>query len=100
MWKKIRGCGLSYGYELSANVDQGRLNLGLTKSTHPFKAFKAAKEIIETTLAPDFKWNKNEFESAKSSLIFESVEKFDSISGVVQETLLQMLRGTNKDTFQ
>ena len=47
MWRKIRGPGLSYGYRLYNSVDTGSLVLGLTKSTHPFKAYAAAKEMLE-----------------------------------------------------
>jgi Zn-dependent M16 (insulinase) family peptidase len=46
MWRKIRGGGLTYGYNIGANYDEGMLHLSFTKSTHLMKAYKAAKEII------------------------------------------------------
>lgn len=54
MWRKIRGAGLSYGYALRPNIEDGHLYLYFIKSTHPHKAYEAGKKIIVSDIA---EWN-------------------------------------------
>ena len=43
------------------------------------------------------KWDKTLMESAKSSLIFERIEKEKSVGDVVQQSLLGSFKGTSHD---
>ncbi len=97
MWRKLRGEGLVYGYNLSVNVNQGTLVLGLTKSTHPDKAFEAALKLLHEPLEEGFVWDEQQLEAAKSSLIFEEVEALQSVAGVVEEALFNLLYRESQD---
>ncbi len=46
MWRQIRGMGLSYHYNISANPESGKLTFVLFKSSHLVKAYEVAKEIL------------------------------------------------------
>ena len=45
-WNKIRGLGLSYGYDITPNNEEGLLYFTLDKASHLTAAYKAAKEIV------------------------------------------------------
>jgi len=96
MWRQIRGAGLAYGYFMYASPNKGQLYLTLYKATDPFKAFKEAKNIITSHIEDIDSWNDTLFESAKSSLIFELIEKEKSLGEVVQESLLSSLKGVDR----
>lgn len=46
MWTQIRGKGLSYSYNIYANVNEGLLYLFFYSATSITKSFKEAKDII------------------------------------------------------
>ncbi|XP_076642310.1 uncharacterized protein C05D11.1 [Halictus rubicundus] len=87
MWKLIRGQGLSYGYNIYVNANEGLLYLSFYRSTNVIVAYKEAKSIVNMHITEN-KWEKLLFESAKSSLIFEIIEKEQSVGDLVQHSLL------------
>ena len=116
MWKNIRGKGLSYGYRMMNNYEDGFLYFSLTKSTHPFQAFGMAKDLVVSSvqfsfcfefvpdnffqnesLKDDFEWDMQEFEAAKSSLIFELVEAEETVASTISNDLVRSLRGLPED---
>ena len=46
MWKKIRGQGLSYGYNMYPSPSEGLLYLSLYRATNIVGAYKEARSII------------------------------------------------------
>ena len=87
MWRLIRGQGLSYGYNIYPNPNEGLLYLTFYRSTNIVAAYKEAKSIVEIHTS-ESKWEKLFFESAKSSLIFEIIEKEQSVGDLVNQSLL------------
>merc|ERR1719443_504765 len=75
MWRQIRGAGLAYGYFMFPSTNKGQLFLTLYKATHPLKAYEEAKRIVMSHMEGEESWDETLFESAKSSLIFELIEK-------------------------
>jgi len=97
MWRKIRGAGLAYGYFMYPSVAKGQLYLSLFKATHPVKAYQEAKLIAESHVSGAEKWDVTLFESAKSSLIFELIEKEKTVGDVVGQSLLSTFKGTHRE---
>merc|ERR1712059_204719 len=98
MWRQIRGAGLAYGYSMYLSVNKGQLYIGLFKATHPVKAYVEAKRIVmDQVNGGQENWDQNLFESAKSSLIFELIEKEKSVGDVVQQSLLSSFKGTDRE---
>ncbi|KAL2723884.1 uncharacterized protein V1478_008397 [Vespula squamosa] len=87
MWRLIRGQGLSYGYAIYPKINEGLLYFSLYKSANVVGAYKEARNIVQAHFAKD-KWEKLLFESAKSSLIFEIINKEKTIDDVVKQSLL------------
>ncbi|KAK2579672.1 hypothetical protein KPH14_011595 [Odynerus spinipes] len=87
MWRLIRGQGLSYGYGIYPKPNEGLLYFSLYRSTNVVAAYKEAKNIAQAHLSKD-KWETLLFESAKSSLIFEIIQKEKTVCDVVQKSLL------------
>ena len=94
MWRQIRGAGLAYGYFIYPSVNKGQLFLSLYKATHPVKAFQEARRIVMDQVTGKEGWDNTLMESAKSSLIFELIEKEKSVGEVVQQSLLSSFKGT------
>ncbi|XP_076165963.1 uncharacterized protein C05D11.1 isoform X2 [Ptiloglossa arizonensis] len=78
MWRLIRGQGLSYGYDMYPNLNEGLLYLVFYRSTNILAAYKEAKSIVNIFIS-DNKWEELLFESAKSSLIFEIIKTEQSV---------------------
>jgi Zn-dependent M16 (insulinase) family peptidase len=45
-WNRIRGLGLSYGYDISPNNEEGLIYFTLDKASHLTAAYRAAKDIV------------------------------------------------------
>jgi len=97
MWRQIRGAGLAYGYFMFPSTNKGQLFLTLYKATHPLKAYEEAKRIVMSHMEGKESWDETLFESAKSSLIFELIEKEKSLGEVVQESLLSSFKGVDRE---
>ncbi|XP_031827679.1 uncharacterized protein C05D11.1 [Nomia melanderi] len=91
MWKLIRGQGLSYGYNIYANANEGLLYLSFYRSTNIVAAYKEAKSIVNIHISEN-KWEKLLFESAKSSLIFEIIKRVQSVGDLVQHSLVSYFK--------
>jgi len=96
MWRQIRGAGLAYGYSVFPNTNKGQLYMSLYKATHPLKAFEEAKRIVMSHVKNKDSWDETLFESAKSSLIFELIEREKSISEAVQESIISSFKGVDR----
>jgi len=97
MWRQIRGAGLAYGYSIIVSTNKGQIYFTLFKATHPAKAYEEGKRIIMSHVEGTEPWDPLQVESAKSSLIFELIEKEKSIGDVVQESLLSFFKGIDRD---
>jgi len=99
MWREIRGQGLAYGYSMYPNINKGQLYLSLYRATHPVRAYNQAKSIAMSYVAGvgDTEFDRTLLESAKSSLIFELIEKEKTIAEVVSESLISSLKGVDKE---
>ena len=95
MWRQIRGAGLAYGYFMFPSVTKGQLFMSLYKASHPVKAYQEARRIVVEQVEGG-QWDKTLLESAKSSLVFELIEKEKTLGEVVQQSLLDSLKGTSR----
>lgn len=87
LWRQIRGQGLAYGYSIVPKPHEGLLYLAFYKSTNLVAAYKETKSIIEDHIKKD-NWEQNLFDSARSSLIFEVIDREKSIGDLVDQALL------------
>lgn len=95
MWKKIRKN--SYGYNVIPRPNDGLIVFTLYRATNIYEAFKDAKQIIEAQLEKDSEFDKTLLESAKSSLIFEIIEREKTVGDLVQQAMLNSFKGVSKD---
>ncbi|XP_015753163.1 PREDICTED: uncharacterized protein C05D11.1-like [Acropora digitifera] len=85
IWRQVRGLGLSYGYAMRVNPENGLLYLQLIKSTHLVKAYKKTQEIVNGHLSGEMEFDAGELESAISSVIFEIIEREKSVSSAASQ---------------
>lgn len=87
-WRQIRGTGLSYGYSMNVTRHSQLLTFTLYRSTNVSAAFKHFKLLTEAQLSETSSWEPELLESARSSLIFEWIEREKSVSDVVSANLI------------
>ncbi|RXG52037.1 hypothetical protein Avbf_09977 [Armadillidium vulgare] len=87
MWKRIRGKGLAYSYMITLKPNQGTLTLQLGRAAQLTEAYKEASKIINFFLNETKRWDRLLFESARSTLIFEIIEREAEIHDVIQQSL-------------
>ena len=97
MWRQIRGAGLAYGYSIMVSTDKGQIYFTLFKSTNPVKAYEEGKRIVMSHVGGEEAWDPLQVEAAKSSLIFELVEREKAVGEVVQESLLSSFKGIDRE---
>ncbi|XP_045129577.1 uncharacterized protein C05D11.1-like [Portunus trituberculatus] len=92
MWKEIRGRGLAYSANLYLNPAQGLLILKLLRAAQLTRAYEEALNIINSHINGTTSWETTLLESARSSLIFEVIEREAVVSDVAQQSLLSYFR--------
>lgn len=97
LWRQIRGAGLAYGYSIIPRPNEGLLYLSLYRATNVVGAYKETRTIIEQQLKDDATWDETLLESARSSLIFEVIEREKSVGDVVVQALLYTFKNTSVD---
>ncbi|XP_059480505.1 uncharacterized protein C05D11.1-like [Neocloeon triangulifer] len=97
LWKQVRGQGLAYGYNMFPQPNEGRLYFTIFKATNTLAAFVESKAIVEAQLKPDAVWDETLFDSARSSLVFEIVEREKSVGDAVVHSLLSFFKGVPLD---
>lgn len=97
LWRQIRGQGYAYGYNIIPRTNEGLLCFGLYRCTNVVAAYKETKRIVEEQLKPNAEWDTPLLESARSSLIFEIIEREKSIGDVVVQALLSTFKDVPLD---
>lgn len=112
LWRQIRGQGFAYGYSIAPKPHEGLLYLSLYRASNVVAAYKEAKRITVSTLLKvvsdecynlllpfqesqlqvDAKWDSTLLESAKSSLIFQIIDREKSVGDVVSQSLLSSFK--------
>lgn len=95
MWKKIRKN--SYGYNVIPKPNEGVIMFSLYRATNIHEAFKDAKTIIEAQLEDGSEFDKTLLESARSSLIFEIIEREKTVGDLEQQAILNSFKGVPLD---
>ena len=96
-WRKIRGAGLAYGTSLSKTIESHLLELYISECVDPFQAYTAAKTIVcEYINDPDL-MTTEQFEGAKSSLIYSQTRQEKTMSHAANKCFQRtMLSKTSK----
>lgn len=82
-WRQIRGQGLAYGYNMTVKLHSQLLLFTLYRATNVIAAFKQFKSITKAQLVDSATWDAELLESARSSLIFEWIEREKCVNDVV-----------------
>lgn len=95
MWKKIRRN--SYGYNVIPKPNEGFIVFSLYRATNIYEAYKDAKTIMEAQLQENSEFDETLMESARSSLIFEIIEREKTVGDLVQQAMLNSFKGVPLD---
>lgn len=77
--------------------NEGLLYMTLYKSSNVVAAYREMCAIIQAQLQKDTKWDNTLLESAKSSLIFELIEREKNIGDLVVQALLTSFKVVPSD---
>lgn len=92
MWREIRGKGLAYSYSMTLQPSEGSLILKLARAAQLTRAYEEALNILNSHINGSTSWDINLLESARSSLIYEIIDREAVVSDVVQQSLLAYYR--------
>lgn len=95
MWKKIRKN--SYGYSVIPKPNEGVIVFSLYRATNIYEAYKDAKTIMEAQLEDGSEFEATLLESARSSLIFEVIEREKTVGDLVMQAMLNSFKGVAID---
>ncbi|XP_033646112.1 uncharacterized protein C05D11.1-like [Asterias rubens] len=96
MWKQIRGLGLAYHYRMYCRPEEGLLYFQLFKCTHVVNAYKQAIEIVEGYLNGTTTFDPVQLETAISSVLYEVIEREETVASTSKVSLLSYFRGTDQ----
>uniref|UniRef100_A0A1L8DTH1 Putative zn2+-dependent endopeptidase insulinase superfamily protein n=1 Tax=Nyssomyia neivai TaxID=330878 RepID=A0A1L8DTH1_9DIPT len=104
LWRQIRGQGLAYGYSMIPRPHEGLLYLTFYRSTNVMAAYKETKIIVERQIYGNdvendatSRWDATLLESARSSLIFELIDREKSLGDIVSQCLLSSFKNISID---
>lgn len=97
MWKQIRGLGFAYSYNMVPRPNENQLYLTIYRASDIVSTYAEAKKIIETHLKESTDWDQTLFESAKTSLAFEIIDREKSIGDCVAQSLLSYFTRVSPD---
>lgn len=92
MWREIRGQGLAYSANLYLSPTQGLIILRLLRAAQLSRAYEEAMNILNSHINGTTPWDSTLLESARSSLMFEVIEREAVVSDVAQQSLLSYFR--------
>ncbi|XP_055703714.1 uncharacterized protein C05D11.1-like isoform X2 [Phlebotomus papatasi] len=104
LWRQIRGQGLVYGYSMVPRPHEGLLYLTFYRTTNVMAAYKETKAIVERQIydhgsldESQPRWEPTLLESARSSLIFELIDREKSLGDIVTQCLLSSFKNISID---
>ncbi|XP_050537012.1 uncharacterized protein LOC126903090 isoform X2 [Daktulosphaira vitifoliae] len=100
IWKKIRGLGYAYSYNITLKPDEGKICLSFDRSVNLPTAYQATKSIIDEHLSNELLWDQTHLESAKSRAIFEILNKENSTDYSSAQLIWLSLRNLKKTYIQ
>jgi len=71
MWVAVRGTGLAYGVNFNYNLETGIIGFRVYRSPDTFKAYRAARTVVEDFISGKTEFDKNALEGAISSIVVQ-----------------------------
>lgn len=93
LWKRLRGMGLSYSYNMRSDVETGLLTFQLYKSTNPIGAWQEAQNILQEFASEQVKLDATWLESAKSGLAYSILSEQETPLAAAAQPLRDYLKG-------
>lgn len=97
MWKQIRGQGLSYGSHIFVRPNEALLYLIFYRSTNVFASYRETKAIVDNHVKDDAKFDETLLDSARSSMIFEIIQRENTIGSLVEQSVISYFRQVDHD---
>ncbi|XP_039278670.1 uncharacterized protein C05D11.1 [Nilaparvata lugens] len=98
LWRKLRGQGLTYHYNMLPRPNEGLLYLTFYRATDVVRSYKEAAIVIKELLDEnESKWDKAMFEAAKASLIFEIIDREATVADLISQSQLSYFKKVNSE---
>jgi Zn-dependent M16 (insulinase) family peptidase len=98
MWVAIRGTGLAYGSSFYRDVETGKLKYVVYNSPNVYKAFAAAKVLIQELADGTQSFDKMALEGAISTIVRGFVDERDTMVDAAKSSFIDLVvRGVDKD---
>ncbi|PQE32018.1 peptidase m16 inactive domain-containing protein [Rutstroemia sp. NJR-2017a WRK4] len=98
LWTAVRGTGLAYGASFARDADCGFVNFSVYRSPDAFRAFAAAKKILEEYISGEKKFEKSSLEGAISDIVVSIVNNAATMAAAGQVKFVNsVMRGLEDD---
>lgn len=97
LWTSVRGTGLAYGTGFARSDDTGHLRFRVYRSPDSFKAYLAARAVVEDFISGARAIEQMALEGAVSSIVLEIVERQETMSSAANQGFVNLVvRGVEK----
>jgi Zn-dependent M16 (insulinase) family peptidase len=98
LWRAVRGTGLAYGTYFTRELESGLIMFRVYRSPDAYKAFAAARKVIENFISGFTPFETHALEGAISSIVVGFADEQPSMSSAAQISFVnQVIRGVPKD---
>lgn len=98
MWTAVRGTGLAYGCGFDLNIASGTMAFSIYRSPDAFKAYVAAKAVVERFISGTTHFDSLALEGAISSIVLSTANSDSTNSRAAQGSFIrQVIRGLPRD---
>lgn len=88
LWSAIRGTGLAYGASFTRDLEGGFMQFRVYRSPDAYKAFIAAKKIVEDFIAGERAFENHALEGAISSIVVSMADEQPTMSAAAQVSFM------------
>ncbi|KAH8804264.1 Metalloenzyme, LuxS/M16 peptidase-like protein [Flagelloscypha sp. PMI_526] len=88
IWRSIRGSGLAYGADFSADNESGFLSFSLSQSSNTVGAIKAGAAVIQGLVDDSLELDDHALDAAKSSLIYSAASGLSTVQAAASASFV------------
>ena len=116
LWTAVRGTGLAYGARFGKDLEAGSVQFSVYRSPDPYRAFMAAKKVVEQYISGELELEEPALEGAISGIVtgladeqttMAAAGQFHFVDGVIREVdneyntrMLKAVREVTRDQIK
>lgn len=100
LWSAVRGTGLAYGTSMSYDIQSGFIHIDVYRSPDAYKAFLAARDIVQAHIDGTTPFDSLMLEGAISSIVVSFANEQTTLAAAATSNFVRVIRGLPEDYMQ